>query len=98
MPPATFEAIHEAVASVFGFGQEPVCSITKQYPLARARTAFVLLCAVAGKTEDEVRDWLERTKSGIEYAFRAAKNRYATEPAFRKDIAAAVEKLKHRTT
>lgn len=93
---ASFEAVHEAVEAACGYGQEAVCSLSRKYPIARARQVFVLLCAIAGKTQEEAVEWLERTKTGIEHNFREAKNRFETERDFRDEVTAALGKLRHR--
>ena len=95
---ASFEAVHEAVEAACGYGQEAVCSLSRKYPIARARQVFVLLCAIAGKTQEEAGEWLERTKTGIEHNFRESKNRFATELDFREDIRTAIKMLRNHET
>ena len=95
---ASFEAVHEAVEAACGYGQEAVCSLSRKYPIARARQVFVLLCAIAGKTQEEAVEWLERTKTGIEHNFREAKNRFETERDFGEDVRTALKILNNHET
>ena len=94
LPGKTFREVHRAINAVFGFGESAIRSKARQYPVTRARHAFLLASCMAGRLEQDASEWLGRNCRSVEDAFTAAKNRYETEPDFRSDFAKAIKLLK----